>query len=62
MVLEKRLRLRGTDPESSIVKRLEKAASELSFAGKFDQVIINDDLERASGEAISLVRQFLEND
>jgi len=60
--LEKRLRLRGTDAETSIRTRLEKAASEIIFSDRFDRVIINDDLERATGEAIGLVRQFLEND
>lgn len=60
--LEKRLKLRGSDSGSSIRTRLEKAASEISFSHDFDRIIVNDDLERASLEAIGSVRQFLEND
>lgn len=58
-VLEQRLRGRGTDPESSLQKRIGKAAHELSFANKFDKVVVNDKLEEACQEVISLVKGFL---
>lgn len=58
--LEKRLKLRSADAEEAIAMRIEKAAEELRFAGEFDRIIINDDLETAAAEAISAVRQFLE--
>lgn len=60
--LEKRLRLRGTETEDTLKFRLEKAASELTFATNFDHQIVNDDLERAASEAIEMVRQFLAHD
>jgi guanylate kinase len=59
--LEKRLRLRSTDTEENIRKRLEKAASEITFSGKFDRIIINDDLEKAVNETIQAVSQFLKS-
>lgn len=57
--LERRLRQRGTDAEDSIRMRLEKAAFELSFADRFDHVIVNDDLQTALEAAEAIVGQFL---
>ena len=57
--LEKRLRSRGTDEEAAIRTRLEKAAYEMSFEGRFDRSIVNDDLETATAEIIDLTRSFL---
>jgi guanylate kinase len=57
--LGKRLRLRSTETEDNIARRLEKARTEISFSDKFDKIIINDDLEKAVAEAIQAVSQFL---
>ncbi len=57
--LERRLRQRGTDAEASIRMRLEKAEFELSFADKFDHVIVNDDLQTALEAAEAIVGRFL---
>jgi len=57
--LEKRLRLRGKDSEEKIRMRVDKAIEEISFATRFDEVIINNDLETAKAEAIALVSGFL---
>ena len=49
-VLEQRLRGRGTDSEETIQLRLKNAIDELAFAnanGKYEHVIVNDDLEEA---------------
>lgn len=45
--LENRLRGRGTDSETAIIKRLEQAKFELSTATEFDYQIVNDQLEGA---------------
>jgi guanylate kinase len=58
-VLEERLRRRGTESEEQLQKRLQRAAYEISFAGQFDQVLVNDDLEEAKLEAARLVEAFL---
>jgi guanylate kinase len=57
--LEKRLRLRSTENEAGLKKRLEKAGYEITFAGKFDRIIVNDILEDAVRQAIQAVSQFL---
>lgn len=56
--LERRLRSRETDSEESILKRLEKADFEMDFAPKFDTVVVNDDLEKATERAAELIRDF----
>ena len=60
--LERRLRQRGTDSEASINMRLEKAEFELSYANKFDHVIVNDDLSTALAAAEDIVGRFLSED
>ncbi len=57
--LEKRLRHRKTETEESLKKRLAKAEKELSFADKFDTVIINDVLETAVKEVKEKIAIFL---
>lgn len=57
--LEKRLRGRNTDTEEAIKGRLAKASYEMTFAPKFDHVVVNDDLERAKEETFRVVRNFL---
>lgn len=58
--LRHRLEGRGTDAPDVIESRIAKAAYELSFAPKFDVVIINDDLETAKAEALQVIREFLQ--
>ena len=59
-VLRERLVGRGTDTEEAIEKRLAKAASEMEFAaGKFDDTLINDDLETAKAEAEKVIEEFM---
>ena len=58
-VLEKRLRSRGSDDETSLSKRLEKAGHEMQFAPQFDHIVVNDRLEEAQHRAFILVRDFL---
>ena len=59
-ILRERLIGRGTDTAEAIEKRVAKAASEMEFAdGKFDYVLINDDLQTAKEEAVKVISDFL---
>ena len=59
-VLRKRLVGRGTDTDEAIESRVAKAASEMEFAkGKFDYVLINDNLQSALSEAEDTIARFL---
>ncbi len=57
--LRKRLVGRGTDSAEAIEQRLAKAEYELTFASKFDTVVVNDDLETAKQETLKVVKDFL---
>jgi guanylate kinase len=58
-VLRERLVNRGTDSAEDIEKRVAKAAEEMTYAPKFDKVLINDDLATAFSEAEAMVDGFL---
>ncbi|XP_071443540.1 guanylate kinase [Hetaerina americana] len=52
-VLEERLRLRATETEDSLLRRLETARSELEYGespGNFDLVVVNDVIDKAYEE------------
>ena len=59
--LRTRLTSRSTETEEKIAMRIAKAEHELSFAPKFDVVIVNDDLEKAFREAERIITDFLAN-
>ena len=50
---------RATDAPEVIEQRIERAAFELTFAPKFDRVVINDDLDRAVEETLRIVGEFV---
>ena len=57
--LRQRLEGRGTDTPEVIEDRLAKASYELTFAPKFDKVIVNDDLEKPQAETLEVLKEFL---
>ncbi len=52
--LEKRLYARATDDTSIIERRVENAKEEINAIGEFDFVIINDVIEEASSQFITI--------
>lgn len=57
--LRHRLEGRATDTPEAIEARLAKASYELTFAPRFDRIIVNDDLETAKAEALKVLGAFL---
>lgn len=57
--LRRRLVGRGTDTPEVIENRVAKAAYELTFAPKFDRIVVNDDLEKAKAETLQVITEFL---
>ena len=57
--LRRRLVGRATDAPEVIESRVAKAAYELTFAPKFDVVIVNDQLEAAEAKALQVIQQFI---
>ena len=60
--LRERLERRGTDAPEVIERRLAKAETELSFAHRYDEVVVNDDLEEACRDAARVIKDFLSTD
>ena len=58
--LRKRLVARGTDSAEAIAKRIAKASEEMTYADKFDYILVNDDLQKAYAEAEKVVDDFLQ--
>lgn len=57
--LRNRLVLRSTDALEVIEKRVAKAEYELTFAPRFDCIIVNDQLDKALEEAEKCIREFI---
>jgi guanylate kinase len=53
--LERRLRTRATEDEDKLARRLARAEEEIAEAGRFDHVIVNDDVERASSQVAAII-------
>lgn len=53
--LEARLNKRGQDSAEVIVKRMEKARSEISHYNEYDYLIVNDDFDTAAREFSAIV-------
>jgi guanylate kinase len=51
----RRLEARGQDDPETIRARLRQAAAEEDLAGRFDAVVVNDDVERASDEVAAIL-------
>ena len=58
--LRRRLSGRGTDSPEVIDQRIARAEFELTFADKFDRIVVNDVLEEAEQEAYRIISDFLE--
>ena len=59
--LRRRLVARATDTAEAIEDRLAKAGYEMTFAPKFDKIVVNDDLDTAQREAYQLISGWLKN-
>lgn len=60
--LERRLISRNTDDEETIKIRVSKAEEELSYAGEFDKIVINSDLNEAKSEIENLIKTFIDKE
>ncbi|MFN3716773.1 MAG: guanylate kinase, partial [Thiobacillus sp.] len=56
--LRTRLKGRGQDSDDVIERRLAAAADDVSHAGAFDYIIINDDFDHALADLIAVTRSI----
>jgi len=53
--LERRLRARAQDSEEVVLRRMEKAAGEISHWAEYDYVIVNDDINVALARIVAIL-------
>ncbi len=53
--LEQRLRTRAQDSDDVIAKRMSKSEAEISHWAEYDYVLVNENIDRAMGELLSIV-------
>jgi guanylate kinase len=53
--LARRLRARGTESGPQLERRLQEARREMLDAGRFDHVVVNDEVERAAEEVLAII-------
>lgn len=53
--LSKRIYKRGTDSEEVIKRRLSAATSELAYASKYDYIVVNDEVEKATNKVSNIL-------
>ncbi|MCC5907859.1 MAG: guanylate kinase [Balneolaceae bacterium] len=58
-VLAERLRHRGTETEETLHSRIERAKKEIGYTRRFDEVVVNDDLETAYSQIKKIVSNFI---
>ena len=54
--LEKRLRIRGTETEDDIKRRLDIAKSEIEKSADYDYLVVNDEIDTASNNVLNIVK------
>lgn len=60
-ILQQRLQGRGSEDEESLKLRLERARLEMEYADKFDEVVVNDNLDRTVESVTAIISKFLYN-
>lgn len=58
-VLAERLRHRGTETEETLHSRIERAKIEIGYTRRFDEIVVNDDLETAYSQIKKIVSNFI---
>jgi guanylate kinase len=58
-ILFERLKARKTETPESLKRRIDRATEELTYANRFDKLILNDQLEKALSDAEKMVSAFL---
>ena len=53
------MRRRKNNSEEDLKERLDKAEKEMKMKDKFDQIIINNDLNKSKDEILSVAKSFL---
>lgn len=59
--LKRRLKLRGSETDDSLQARVNKSTYEMTFKKHFENIIVNENFEKACAEVEKIVDHFLNN-
>lgn len=59
--LVRRLTERGTESQDELELRIKNAKTEMGLSGEYEHIIINDDVDRAADDFISIIRKYRED-
>ncbi len=60
--LKSRLLLRGSETEESLQARISKSSFEMTFKSYFENVVVNNDFDKACKQAEKIISTFLNNE
>lgn len=60
--LRRRLSGRGSETEEQVAVRMRTAERELELVGKYDHVVINDDVQRATDELVGIIDTYADDE
>lgn len=60
-VLKERLIARGSETEDSLSLRLVNAEREMALSDRYDDIVVNDDLERSTAELLDVIKKHERN-
>ena len=60
-VLADRLVKRGTETDESLKLRLANAEQELALIDRYDEVVVNDDLDQATADLLAIIEKYERN-
>jgi guanylate kinase len=58
-ILAERLKKRGTETEETLRSRIERAKKEIRYTDRFDEVVVNDDLDTAYSQIKQIVTNYI---
>lgn len=59
--LERRLKVRGSETQEQCDERRDRVSKELECKSRYNHIIINDDLDKAEDELVSIIDKYANN-
>ncbi len=60
--LVRRLKGRGSETEEQVAVRMRTAEREMALVGKYDHVVVNDDVSRATRELVAVIARYADDE
>lgn len=60
--LVRRLKGRGSETDEQVAIRMQTAEREMALVGKYDHVVVNDDVSRATRELVEIIARYADDE